>query len=156
MVASYSIVFPHDNGVFSTLIARGSDDHALAALRHTDLFEAATRAIPALATWTDPLRAQPHTPVLPGGHLHNTYQGQLDDDGAVALPGLIFVGDSVCTTNPVLGRGVATSLLQACELLRLLGEHSDDLAAATLAFEPGSKNAYTGQGCFGKREGPDM
>jgi hypothetical protein len=41
----------------------------------------------------------------------------------------------VCTTNPVLGRGVATSLLQACELLRLLGEHSDDLAAATLAFD---------------------
>jgi len=113
-------VFPHDNGTFSTLIARSSADRALAALRHTDLFEAATRAIPVLATWTDPLRAQPHTPVLPGGHLHNTYQGQLDDPGRVALLGLVFVGDAVCTTNPALGRGVTTSLLQARELLRLL------------------------------------
>jgi 2-polyprenyl-6-methoxyphenol hydroxylase-like FAD-dependent oxidoreductase len=130
-----AIAFPHDHGIFSTLIARSSDDNALAALRTTEAFERAARAIPALADWTDPARSHPHTPVLAGGRLHNTYQGQLDDDGAVALPGLIFVGDSVCTTNPVVGRGVATSLLQACELLRLLEEHSDDLAAATLAFD---------------------
>ena len=97
------IVFLHDNGIFSTLIARASDDHALAALRHPDLFDAAARAIPALATWTDPPRAQPYTPVLPGGRLHNSYQGQLDDTGAVALPGLLFVGDTVCTTNPPSG-----------------------------------------------------
>jgi 2-polyprenyl-6-methoxyphenol hydroxylase-like FAD-dependent oxidoreductase len=129
------IVFLHDNGVFSTLIARGSDDHALAALRHTDLFEAATRAIPALATWTDPRRAQPHTPVLPGGHLHNTYQGQLDATGAVALPGLVFVGDTVCTTNPALGRGVTTSLLQARELLRLLAHDVGDPAEVAIAFD---------------------
>jgi flavin-dependent dehydrogenase len=129
------IVFPHDNGVFSTLIARGSDDLSLAALRHTDLFEAATRAIPVLAAWTDPLRAQPHTPVLPGGHLHNTYQGQLDDTGRVALPGLVFVGDAVCTTNPALGRGVTTSLLQARELVRLLEHDARDPAAVALAFD---------------------
>ena len=48
------IVFLHDNGIFSTLIARSSDDHALAALRRTEVFEAAARAIPALAAWTDP------------------------------------------------------------------------------------------------------
>src|SRR5690348_1806250 len=72
------IVFLHDNGVFSTLIARSSDDRVLAELRHPDVFEAAARAIPTLATWTDPLRAEQYTPVLPGGHLHNTYQGQLD------------------------------------------------------------------------------
>ncbi len=41
----------------------------------------------------------------------------------------------MCTTNPVVGRGVTTSLLQARELLRLLEEHSHDLAAATLAFD---------------------
>ena len=74
------IVFLHDHGIFSTLIARSSDDGALAALRTTEAFEAAARAIPALADWTDPARARPHTPVLPGARLHNTYQGQLDDD----------------------------------------------------------------------------
>lgn len=129
------IVFLHDNGVFSTLIARASDDHALAALRHPDLFDAAARAIPVLAAWTDPARAHPHTPILPGGRLHNSYQGQLDDAGTVALPGLIFVGDTVCTTNPAVGRGVTTSLLQARELLRLLEHDTHDPAGTAMAFD---------------------
>ncbi len=129
------IVFLHDNGVFSTLIARSSADKSLAALRRPDLFDAATRAIPALASWTDPARAAPHTPVLPGGHLHNSYQGQLDDTGTIALPGLIFVGDTVCTTNPAVGRGVTTSLLQARELLRLLEQDTDDPAGVAVAFD---------------------
>ena len=130
-----SVVFPHDNGIFSTVIARGSDDRALAALRLPEVFDAAARAIPALAAWTDPTRADPHTPVLPGARLHNTYQGQLDDTGAVALPGLVFVGDAVCTTNPAVGRGIATSLLQARALLRLLDEDPRDLVGLTLAFD---------------------
>jgi hypothetical protein len=130
-----AIVFLHDNGIFSTVIARSSDDRALADLRRTEVFEAAARAIPVLAAWTDPARAQPFTPVLPGGRLRNTYQGQLDDGGAVALPGLVFVGDAVCTTNPAVGRGIATSLLQAQELLRLLDDDADDLAGLTLAFD---------------------
>ncbi|MCE0763018.1 FAD-dependent oxidoreductase [Pseudonocardia kujensis] len=130
-----AIVFLHDNGIFSTVIARSSDDRALADLRLTGVFEAAAAAVPALAAWTDPDRAQPVTPVLPGGRLRNTYQGQLDDAGAVALPGLVFVGDAVCTTNPAVGRGIATSLLQARELLRLLDDDPHDLAGLTLAFD---------------------
>ncbi len=129
------IVFLHDNGIFSALIARSSNDHELAALRDPDLFDAATRAIPTLATWTDPTRAHAYTPVLPGGRLHNSYQGQCDDSGAIALPGLIFVGDTVCTTNPALGRGVTTSLLQARELLRLLEQDTHDPAGAALALD---------------------
>jgi 2-polyprenyl-6-methoxyphenol hydroxylase-like FAD-dependent oxidoreductase len=130
-----SIVFLHDNGVFSTGIIRASDDRALAELRRPEAFTAAVHAIPALAAWTDPDRAQPYTPVLPGGRLHNTYQGQLDDSGGVPLPGLVFVGDAVCTTNPAVGRGVTTSLLQAGELLRLLDDGPSDLADLTLAFD---------------------
>ena len=79
-----SIVFLHDNGIFSTVIVRPGDDRTLAALRLPEAFDAASRAIPGLATWTDPTRAHPYTPVLPGGRLHNTYRGQLDDTGAVA------------------------------------------------------------------------
>ena len=130
-----SIVFLHDNGVFSTAVVRASDDRALAALRLPEAYAAAVRAIPALAAWTDPDRAVPYTPVLPGGRLHNTYQGQLDDSGAVALPGLLFVGDAVCTTNPAVGRGTTTSLLQAQELLRLIDEGPSDLVGLTLAFD---------------------
>ncbi|GAA2874768.1 hypothetical protein GCM10010472_35190 [Pseudonocardia halophobica] len=130
-----SIVFLHDNGIFSTVIARSSDDRALAALRLTEVFEAAAAAIPALAAWTDPGRALPFTPVLPGGRLRNTYQGQLDDTGAVALPGLVFVGDAVCTTNPAVGRGITTSLLQARQLLHLLDDDAHDLVGLGLAFD---------------------
>jgi 2-polyprenyl-6-methoxyphenol hydroxylase-like FAD-dependent oxidoreductase len=129
------IVFLHDNGIFSTLIARAGNDHTLAGLRHPALFDAAARAIPPLATWTDPARAHPYTPVLPGGRLHNSYQGQLDDTGTVAVPGLLFVGDTVCTTNPALGRGVTTSLLQAQELLRLLAHDIYDPAGLALGFD---------------------
>jgi 2-polyprenyl-6-methoxyphenol hydroxylase-like FAD-dependent oxidoreductase len=129
------VVFLHDHEIFSTLIARSSSDHALAALRFPEAFDAATHAIPALAAWTDPGRSRPHTAVLPGGRLQNSYQGQLDEHGDVALPGLVFVGDAVCTTNPAVGRGVATSLLQARELIRLLDDHPGDLTSLSLAFD---------------------
>ena len=41
-----AIVFLHDNGIFSTVIARSSDDQALAALRLTEVFDAAARGDP--------------------------------------------------------------------------------------------------------------
>ncbi len=136
--ATYSgylaLVFMHDNGVFSALIARSSDDSDLAQLRNPSAFEAACAAIPGLAAWTAPDRARPLGPVLPGGRLYNSYQGQLNSAGQVALPGLIFVGDAVCTTTPTAGRGVTTSLLQAQKLLELIDEPAPDFEACSLAF----------------------
>ena len=128
-------VLLHDNRILSALIARPSTDRQLAALRTQAGFEAAARAIPALAAWTDPGRSRPITPVLPGGPLYNSYQGQLNDAGHVALDGLIYAGDAVCTTNPAAGRGVTTSLLQAQRLIRLLGEHGRDFTSSSLAFD---------------------
>ncbi|PZS24849.1 MAG: FAD-dependent oxidoreductase [Pseudonocardiales bacterium] len=130
-----AIVFIHDNRTFSTLIARASTDRQMAGLRFQEVFEAASRAIPSLAAWTEPDRSRPISPVLPGGRLHNTYQAQLDDTGQVALNGLMFVGDAVCTTNPSVGRGVATSLMQAQRLVRLLDDHRRDFTSCSLEFE---------------------
>jgi 2-polyprenyl-6-methoxyphenol hydroxylase-like FAD-dependent oxidoreductase len=128
-------VFIHDNQVLSALIARASADRQLAALRTRAAFEAAARALPALAAWTDPGQARPITPVLPGGRLYNSYRGQLTEAGRVALDGLIFAGDAVCTTNPAAGRGVTTSLLQARQLISLLAEHGRDFTSCSLAFD---------------------
>src|SRR5215471_14948392 len=125
--------FLHDNRIVSALIARARADRQLAALRTPAAFEAATQAIPALAAWTAP--ARPITPVLPGGRLYNSYRGQLNHAGQVALDGLIYAGDSVCTTNPAAGRGVTTSLLQARQLIGLLEEHRRDLTSCSLAFD---------------------
>jgi 2-polyprenyl-6-methoxyphenol hydroxylase-like FAD-dependent oxidoreductase len=128
-------VFLQDNRTICTLIARLSSDRPLADLRFPAAFDAAARIIPGLDAWTSPERSRPITTVLPGGHLRNTYRGQLDERGRVGLPGLIHVGDVVCTTNPTAGRGITTSLLQAQRLVALLAEHPGDVAAATLAFD---------------------
>jgi hypothetical protein len=40
--------------------------------------------------------------VLPGGKLFNGYRGQLDPAGRPATPGMISVGDAVCTTTPLV------------------------------------------------------
>jgi 2-polyprenyl-6-methoxyphenol hydroxylase-like FAD-dependent oxidoreductase len=130
-----TIVFPHDNGVFSALIGRSTQDRALVGLRENAAYEAAAAAIPLIAEWTDPTRSRPLTDVLPGGRLYNTYRGQLNAAGAVPVPGLVFVGDAVCTTNPAAGRGITTSLLQARRLIELIDEHGADHETTTLAFD---------------------
>ncbi|GID27543.1 FAD-dependent oxidoreductase [Paractinoplanes brasiliensis] len=128
-------VFLHDRRTFSALFIRPADDRRFGALRFPEAFQAAAMAVPALAAWVDPGRSTPITPVLPGGRLYNTYRGQLDAEGRVALPGLLHVGDTVCTTNPSAGRGVAVAFQQAVALLRLLDEYPDDPAAVALAFD---------------------
>lgn len=127
-------VFLQDNRTVCTLIARLSSDRQLADLRFEGAFDAAARAIPGLSEWTESDRTEPITAVLPGGHLRNTYRGQLDEAGRVALPGLLHVGDAVCTTNPTAGRGIASALLQAQRLVGLLGEHRD-IVDVTTAFD---------------------
>ena len=128
-------VFIHDNGILSALIARASTDRELAALRTRAAFDAAARAVPALAAWTDPGRSRPITPVPPGGRLYNSYRGQLDDAWPRGPGRVIYAGDAVCTTDPAAGRGVTTSLLQARQLIGLLAEHSRDLTSCSLAFD---------------------
>ncbi|WP_395728062.1 FAD-dependent oxidoreductase [Nakamurella sp.] len=118
------IVFLHERGTFSTLIVRNTSDRSLVPLRHNAAFDAAARAIPGLAAWTDPAVSRPLTEVLPGGPLLNLYRGQRSSDGDLALPGLIFVGDAVCTTTPNFGRGITTCYLQVGRLLELIDGHA--------------------------------
>jgi 2-polyprenyl-6-methoxyphenol hydroxylase-like FAD-dependent oxidoreductase len=129
------IIFPHERGVFSVLLVRPVDEPDLVHLRRKDVFEAVCRAVPGLAEWTDPERARPITDVFAGGALVNHYRGQTGADGALALPGLVFVGDTVCTTTPMFGRGVTTSLMQARELLRLVDEHGADAVTIGESFD---------------------
>ena len=121
------IVFPHERGHFSVVFVRPTADAVLKELRHDAVFDAASRAVPALAEWTDPLRSTPTSPATAGGALRNTYHPQR------LLPGLVSVGDAVATTAPTAGRGIAMAAMQVDELLRLLG---DDLAGAASVSEP--------------------
>jgi hypothetical protein len=119
------LVFLHEQGHFSVVLVRPTADAALKDLRHQAAFEAACRAIPGLAAWTDPQRASPVTDVLPGGPLHNTYRGQQGRDGRPCIPGLVSVGDAVATTTPIFGRGVTTTFLQVLQLFALLDSEHD-------------------------------
>ena len=110
------------SAALSVVIIRPTADVALQQLRHRDAFEAACRAIPALAAWTDPGRAVPTTDVLVGGRLRNVYREQQ------RLLGLVAVGDSVSTTTPTVGRGVAMASMQIGGLLDLLDGGADPVA----------------------------
>ena len=118
------LVFLHEAGHFSVVLVRPTADAALKALRFEAAFEAACRAIPALAEWTQPDRAQPTSAVLVGGALRNVYRRQ------VGTPGLVAVGDSVATTTPTRGRGIAMACMQVTALLALLDEGADPATVA--------------------------
>jgi 2-polyprenyl-6-methoxyphenol hydroxylase-like FAD-dependent oxidoreductase len=120
------LVFLHESGHFSVVVVRPTADTALKELRFGAAFEAACRAIPALAEWTDPARAHPTSEVLVGGALRNVYRRQGD------TPGLVAVGDSVATTTPTRGRGIAMSCMQVTALLAILDEGAD----ASTVVEP--------------------
>lgn len=89
------------------------------------MFTAAAGAVPQLADWVDPRRSTPITDVLPAGRIHNRYRAQTDHTGRASTPGLVSVGDAVCTTTPLAGRSVTLALMQARRLLRLIGTHRD-------------------------------
>ena len=114
-----SLVFLHESGHFSVVLVRPTRDPALKALRFETAFDAACRAIPGLSEWTDPARAHPTSRVLVGGALRNVYRRQ------TGTMGLVAVGDSVATTTPTRGRGIAMACMQVSALLALLDEGAD-------------------------------
>jgi len=96
------------------------------------VFTAVLRTIPALAAWLDVM--DPITGVFPMAGLHNTLR-RLVADGAPVATGLHAIGDSVCTTNPTLGRGLALALSGAADLVDAIGENAADPAAQALALD---------------------
>jgi 2-polyprenyl-6-methoxyphenol hydroxylase-like FAD-dependent oxidoreductase len=118
------LLFPHEAGHFSVVLVRPTADAALKELRCEAAFDAACAAIPALADWTCPDRSLPTSGVLVGGALRNVYRRQS------GTPGLVAVGDSVATTTPTRGRGVAMACMQIGALLALLDDGADPVTVA--------------------------
>lgn len=118
------LVFLHESGYFSVVLVRPTRDAALKDLRFEAAFEAACHAIPALAEWVHPDRAHPTSEVLVGGALRNVYRRQ------AGTPGLVTVGDSVATTTPTRGRGIAMACMQVTALLALLDAGADPSTVA--------------------------
>ncbi len=128
-----TIVFPQDDATLSALIVRRSSDKVLAGLRDAALWDEVAPLIPNLSPWVDRTRFAPITDVMAGSGLTNSYRGVLNSDERRLIAGLLFVGDSVMTTNPMGGRGVSLGIDQAAALLRLIGM-SSDLRAVAIEF----------------------
>ena len=121
-----------DNGAAQLVVAPLAADRRFRALRDPEVFTAVLRTIPVYAAWLDAM--DPITEVFPMAGLHNTLR-RLVVGGIPVATGLHAIGDSVCTTNPTLGRGLALALSGAADLVDTIGRHAGDPAAQALALD---------------------
>ena len=121
-----------DNGAMQLAVAPLAADHRFRAVRHPEVFTAVLRTVPAYAAWLDVL--DPITGMFPMAGLHNTLR-RLVAGGVPVVTGLHAIGDSVCTTNPTLGRGISLALTGAADLADTLDRHGDDWTAQALALD---------------------
>jgi hypothetical protein len=76
----------------------------------------------------------PISDVFAMGGLHNTLR-RLVVEGTPVATGLHALGDSVCTTNPTLGRGLSLALWEAVRLRDILDESGDGWTAQSMAMD---------------------
>src|SRR5262249_43787535 len=125
-------VWGADNNTMLLAILPLALDHRFKTLRYPEVFTAVLRTVPPYARWLEAL--DPITDVYPMAGVHNTVR-RLVLEGAPVVTGLLAVGDSVCTTNPTLGRGLTFALAGAMDLLETLDEHRSDATAQALAMD---------------------
>jgi 2-polyprenyl-6-methoxyphenol hydroxylase-like FAD-dependent oxidoreductase len=121
-----------DNAAMQLAVAPLAADRRFRTLKRPEVFTAVLRTVPALAAWLDVL--DPISGVFPMAGLHNTMR-RLVVGGVPVVTGLHAIGDSVCTTNPTLGRGLSLALSGAADLVDTIGEHADDAAAQALTLD---------------------
>jgi hypothetical protein len=114
------------------VVAPLAADRRFRTARDPQVFTAVLRTIPTYRAWLEVM--DPITSVFPMAGLHNTLR-RLVADGTPVATGLHAIGDSVCTTNPTLGRGLALALSGAADLADAISEHPDDPAAQALALD---------------------
>lgn len=121
-----------DNHAMQLVVAPLATDRRFRTLKDPEVFTAVLRTIPTYAAWLGVM--DPITEVFAMGGLHNTLR-RLAVDGDPVVTGLHAIGDSVCTTNPTLGRGLCVALWCAVDLLDTIAKHGDDPIAQALALD---------------------
>ena len=116
-------IWGSDNHTMLITIAPLVQDKRFRRVTDPGVFTAVVKTVPALAPWLPAL--DPVSGIYPMGGLHNSMR-RLIVDGVPVATGLAAVGDSVCTTNPTFGRGLALALQGALDLEEALGEHAQD------------------------------
>jgi 2-polyprenyl-6-methoxyphenol hydroxylase-like FAD-dependent oxidoreductase len=121
-----------DNGTMQLAVAPLASDHRFKTLRRPKVFEAVLRTVPAYAAWLDVL--DPITNVFPMGAVNNTMR-RFVVGGTPVATGVVAIGDSVCTTNPTLGRGLTLALTGVADLLDTVDKYGDDRHMQAIALD---------------------
>jgi 2-polyprenyl-6-methoxyphenol hydroxylase-like FAD-dependent oxidoreductase len=121
-----------DNGSVQIALVPLARDHRFKVLRDPGVFTRVLGTIPFYAAWLDAL--DPISDVYPMGAVQNTLR-RLVVDGSPVVTGLLSVGDSVCTTNPTLGRGLTFALQGSVDLLEAAERYGDDRQTQALAVD---------------------
>ncbi|PWI42511.1 hypothetical protein [Streptomyces sp. ICBB 8177] len=111
------LLHPGEHGTFGVLIGALPGDQTLAALGDPERFAAVARLTPGLAPWLE--QADPVSPVHTMTAPHNALRGPATTRQR-PVAGLFAVGDAVCVTDPLYGRGVSLALAGAFRLADLL------------------------------------
>ncbi|MBW0101847.1 NAD(P)/FAD-dependent oxidoreductase [Pseudonocardia sp. KRD291] len=125
-------VWGADNDTMVVGICPLTEDTRFRRVRDPRVFTEVLRTVAPFRGWLDVM--DPISDVFPMAGLHNTMH-RLVADGAPLAPGLHAVGDSVCTTNPTLARGLGVGLRGALDLVEVLAEHPSDPVARALAAD---------------------
>jgi 2-polyprenyl-6-methoxyphenol hydroxylase-like FAD-dependent oxidoreductase len=121
-----------DNGTMQLAVVPLASDHRFKTLRHPKVFEAVLRTVPTYAAWLDVL--DPITDVFPMGAVNNTMR-RFVVGGTPVATGVVAIGDSVCTTNPTLGRGLTLALTGVADLLDTVDKYGDDRRMQAIALD---------------------
>jgi 2-polyprenyl-6-methoxyphenol hydroxylase-like FAD-dependent oxidoreductase len=125
-------IWGSDNHTMLITIAPLIQDKRFRGVTDPDVFTAVAKAVPVLAPWLAVM--DPISEIYPMGGLHNSMR-RLVVDGVPVATGLAAVGDSVCITNPTLGRGLALALQGALDLVRALDQRGEDGSALPEALD---------------------
>ena len=107
-------------------------DNRFKTMRDPEIFNSVLRTIPAFSAWLDVL--DPVSDVFVMGSVQNTLR-RLVVDGSPVATGLHAVGDSVCTTNPTLGRGLPLALSGAIHLRDLIEAFGHQWTEQTIEYD---------------------
>jgi 2-polyprenyl-6-methoxyphenol hydroxylase-like FAD-dependent oxidoreductase len=135
-------IFPADDRTFSITLAASLSFPEMKVLARADAFEIVANALPAVARWIDPQRAEPigdpAHPVQAMGGLVNRLRRYVDERGPLAT-GLFVLGDAAYCTNPLYGRGCSQGFVHAELLAAALERHGRDFRAVALDVDAGAK-----------------
>jgi flavin-dependent dehydrogenase len=121
-----------DNAAVQLAVVPLVGDRRFRELAEVGLFTRTLLEEPSFARWLTVLA--PTGPVHVMGGVRNSFR-RLVVDGRPVVRGLHVVGDSLCTTNPTLSRGLALTFTAAVDLVDVLTRHPDDSLQQALVYD---------------------